>query len=347
MKRATLPAMLSDLAARLGGRLEGPDALISTLAPIDGAGAGALTFYADGRYARHLEGLVAGGLLTAAARSEVACGQIVIEDPAGAFYALARQVALRPAPAPGVHPRAWVSEGASVHASAHVGPLAVVEAKAEVGADAILYAQSYVGPGCVIGEGAVLHPGAKVLGGSVVEAGAILHPGACVGSSGFGFHWDGSRHAREPQLGQAYIGVDSEIGANACVDRAAFGLTRVGPGARVDNLVQIGHGAQVGAHAVLCAQVGLAGSSQVGAGAMLGGQAGVADHGVVGEGAQVAAQGGVARRVAPGQQVGGSPAMPIAQWRRAVVALARLPGALRRLRALEKRVQGLVEAAER
>ncbi|MGH9642383.1 MAG: UDP-3-O-(3-hydroxymyristoyl)glucosamine N-acyltransferase, partial [Terriglobales bacterium] len=161
----------------------------------------------------------------------------------------------------------------------------------------------------------------------------ILQNGAIVGADGFGFAKDEKgQWEKIPQSGPAVIESDVEIQANACVDRASVGETRVRRGAKIDNLVQVGHGSEVGENSMLCAQVGLAGSTVVGKNVILAGQVGVAGHCTIGDGAIATAQSGIPNDVEPGKTVSGYPAIDNRQWLRCVAVFNKLPELAKKLR---------------
>ena len=166
----------------------------------------------------------------------------------------------------------------------------------------------------------------------------VLHPGVVLGADGFGFAPGPRGAVKIPQTGTVIIEDDVEIGANTTIDRATLGATTVRQGAKLDNLVMVGHNCEIGAHSFLAAQVGLAGSTRIGRGVQLGGQAGIAGHLTIGDGVQVVAQSGVPNSVAAGQVVGGYPAMEVTRWRRVSAALRRLPELLQRVRRLERAI---------
>ncbi|MEK6607763.1 MAG: UDP-3-O-(3-hydroxymyristoyl)glucosamine N-acyltransferase [Myxococcota bacterium] len=298
----------------------GPD----EIAPILGSGSGSGSGAANPRTS-------AGALLVAEKSFRATPGalpgerpEIVVPDVRGALRPLLELFAptvVRPA---GVDPRAAVDASACVDASAHVGPFAVVGAGATIGVGAIVESHAVVGAGAIVESGARLFPHCIVLDGCRVGEDAVVGPGAVVGFDGFGYDVgvDGVPR-RIPSLGRVEIGARAEIGANATVDRATLGVTRVGHDAKLDDQVHVGHGCDVGESALLCGQTGLAGSVRVGEGAMLGGQVGVADHLSIGARARVAAKSGVTRDVAAGDTVAGYPAMPRVRWLRAIAALRR------------------------
>ncbi len=166
----------------------------------------------------------------------------------------------------------------------------------------------------------------------------IVHSGTVIGADGFGYAHEGARHVKIPQVGRVVVEDDVEIGANVAIDRATLGETRIGRGAKIDNLVQVAHNVVIGPGAILVAQVGIAGSSQIGAGTVLAGQAGVVDHVRIGDGAMVGAQAGVTKDIPDKGMVGGSPAVPHMEFKRQVAALARLPLLRQALKRLEERL---------
>jgi UDP-3-O-[3-hydroxymyristoyl] glucosamine N-acyltransferase len=174
----------------------------------------------------------------------------------------------------------------------------------------------------------VLYP--DVILGARVE----VHAGTVLGGDGFKYQFSEGRHVKVPHTGRVEIGDDVEIGSNCSIDRATFEVTRIGEGTKIDNLVMIGHNNKIGRHNLLCGQVGLAGSCTTGDYVVMAGQAGIKDHTELGDRVIVGAQAGVHRSVPAGQQVLGSPAIPVREQRRIFQMIARLPEMHRRLREL-------------
>ena len=335
------PLTVAALASALGGAVEGDgDRLLSGVQGLEEAGPEHLSFLANRRYTRLLATTRAGAVLVD--RKAAAPGLTLIRtaDPYAAF---ARALALfhpPQQPAAGVDPRAWVApdavvEGARVEAFAWVGPGAVV------------------GPGTWVEAGAVIGPGARVgrdcrlMSTSVVCAGCTLgdrvwlNPGAVVGGEGFGFAPTPEGLVKIPQVGVAIIEDDVEIGANSCVDRAALSNTVVRRGAKLDNLVQVGHAAEIGPHSTLVAYSGVAGSTRLGAGVTLAARAAVLGHLELGDRVTVGASSTVHDDQPAGASVTGTPAIDHRRWLRAATAFGDLPDLLRQVRALESRVAQL------
>jgi UDP-3-O-[3-hydroxymyristoyl] glucosamine N-acyltransferase len=174
----------------------------------------------------------------------------------------------------------------------------------------------------------------------------IINSGSVIGTDGFGYRWDGSKHAKIPQIGTVIIEDDVEIGSCVCIDRAKFSSTRIGFGTKIDNLVQIAHNVVIGPHCIIVGQVGLAGSATLGAGVVLGGQVAVRDHVTIGDGAMVAACAAVADEIPPKSVVSGMPALPHRQNLREQAAMRRLPHLVVQMRQLQDEIAKLQAALE-
>jgi UDP-3-O-[3-hydroxymyristoyl] glucosamine N-acyltransferase len=326
---------LSEIASRLGARLENgsPDTEISGVAGIEEAGEHQLTFIANRKYA-------------AAARTTRASAVIVSEDfPAGAtavlrsknpYLAFARALEFfyqPPAYTPGIHPTAVVHPSAKIGLGAHIGPYVVIDEDVVIGDRAVILAHVVIYRGARIGKNFFAHAHAVVREHCRLGDSVLLQNGAIVGADGFGFAKDdaGKWH-KIVQSGPAVLDNDVEVQANACIDRASIGETHVAAGAKIDNLVQVGHGSSVGENTLLCAQVGLAGSTEVGKDVILAGQVGVAGHCKIGDGAIATAQSGIPNDVPAKAVVSGYPAIDNKLWLRCVAVFNRLPEIARVLR---------------
>jgi len=319
---------LSEIAARLGARLENgsSDTEITSVAGIEDAGPGQLTFISNPKYA-------------AAARTTKASAVIVSEDfPAlstamlrskNPYLDFARALELfyqPPRYAPGIHPSAVVHPTARLGENAHVGPYVVVGENVVIGKSAVLLAHVVIYRGVRIGDNFLAHSHAIIREFCRIGNNVVLQNGVVVGGDGFGFAKDNSGHWHKiVQSGPTVIEDDVEVQANACIDRTSVGETRVSRGAKIDNLVQVGHGSSVGEDTLLCAQVGLAGSTDVGDKVILAGQVGVAGHCTIGDGAIATAQSGIPNDVPAGAVVSGYPAIDNKLWLRCVAVFNRLP----------------------
>lgn len=341
---------LAQVAELTGGTVEGDRAFrIRDLLPLDQAGPQDLGFLADRRYLAGLAESRAGALLVAESLLPLPAGEsrpaVVVSRPHLALAALVEHLHPELPPEPGIHPTAVLGRGVRLGRGVTIGPYAVVEADALLEDGVVLGPHVVVGKGARVGRGSRLHPHVVLYPGVEVGCGVILHAGVRVGVDGFGYAPGPGGHRKVPQVGGCVIGDHVEIGANSCIDRGSIGRTEVGEGAKLDNLVHLGHNVRVGPRALLVAQVGVAGSSRIGEGAMLGGQAGISGHLEVGAGARVGAQGGVISDVPPGATVSGYPARPHREYLQAMAALLRHRDERRRLEArlriLEARLASL------
>jgi UDP-3-O-[3-hydroxymyristoyl] glucosamine N-acyltransferase len=338
---------LAELAARVGGEVVGDgERVIAGIASLEDAGPDELSLLAEPRYREAAAASAAGALLVPRAAAggpavEPPPGRdlVLVADPRRAMGRLLEVLHPPYRPPAGVHPTAVVGAGCAVDPSAHVGPFAVVGDASVLEAGVAVEAHAVVGRGCRIGAGSRLHPHAVLYDGTELGPRCELHAGAVVGCDGFGYAaGDDGLPRKVPQVGRAVLGPDVEIGANSTIDRATLGATAVGAGSKLDNLVHLAHNVQLGRGCLLAAQSGIAGSTKVGDGVVMGGQSGIAGHLEVGDGVQVAAKSAVLQPVAAGAKVGGIPAGDLGQWRRQVAAAARLPGLVRRVDALERRL---------
>ena len=329
---------LGEIAKTLGCRLDGdPELEIFRLWPIESAAVGDLCFVANPAYAKYLAETKATAVIVANDTKDVAVATLRTENPYLAFSRALELFGEVISPSAGIHPSANIDATAVIGEGASVGPNAYVEAKAVIGRDACLGANVCIGYGSEIGDGFRAHANVVVRERIRIGDNVTLHAGVIVGADGFGYvpSPEGGL-VKLPQIGSVRIGNDVEVGANATIDRATIGETRIGNGVKIDNLVQIGHGCSVGDNTVIAAQAGLAGSTRVGAWVQLGGQSGTAGHLSIGDASRVAGKAGITADVEGGSVVAGFPAQPIARWRRTVAVMARLGDLMRRVRRLER-----------
>jgi len=339
---------LSELAAVLGCDLEGDGNVdIVGVAPIETAEAGEMTFVANPRYARYLETTRATAVILAREAAAVCIPSLRCADPYAAF-ARAIEIFFRPIETPvGIHPSAVIDESARIGPGASIGPCAVIGARVRVGCEARIGPHVVIYPEVSIGDRFVAHAHVTVRECVRIGHDVTLHAGAVIGSDGFGYVAGSDGSIRKiTQAGNVVLEDNVEIGANTTVDRAAVGSTIVRQGVKIDNLVMIAHGCEIGEGSMIAAQVGLSGSTRLGRYVRLGGQVGCAGHLTIGDGAQVAAQSGVPNSVAPGATVGGYPATDIGRWRRASAVMLQLPELLRRVRRLERAMHPAAEDAD-
>lgn len=339
---------LAELAARVGGRVEGDGSVrIERVRGLEDAGPGDVSFYANRKYRAAFEATRASAVIVEPDEPAPAGRNLLRAKNAYLAFAKISTLFHPPAEAiPEIAPEAVVAPTARVHPGAQIMPLAFVGPGAEVGARTLVHPGVVICAEARVGDDCILYPNAVVRERCVVGHRCILQPGCVVGADGFGFAFDpegeggsGPRHHKVPQAGIAVVEDDVELGANTCVDRATLGVTRVGRGAKVDNLVQIAHNVEIGPLSLLAGQVGIAGSTRLGAGVVFGGQAGASGHLEVGEGAKLGARAAVRGDVPAGAAWAGDPAHDVADWLREMAALGRLPEVVKQLRRLERELE--------
>jgi UDP-3-O-[3-hydroxymyristoyl] glucosamine N-acyltransferase len=326
---------LAEVAGWSGAELASKDdakLVVNDVAALDQAGPGDLTFLDNSKYLDAFRATRARAALVArrfAGAAPASCALLIAREP---YHAMAKVMArLYPsAVRPGsTFDQAGVSTAAHVHPRARLEPGVVVDPGAVIGRDA------EIGAGTVIGANAVIGPGVRIgrngsIGATTTIAAAligdrvVIHPGAHIGQDGFGFALGARGHLKVPQIGRVIIQDDVEIGAGVTIDRGANRDTVIGEGAKIDNLVQIGHNVIVGRHAVLVSQSGVSGSSVIGDFVALGGQAGIAGHLNIGAGAQVGAAAGVMTDIPAGERWAGAPAKPVREFFREVAVVKKL-----------------------
>jgi UDP-3-O-[3-hydroxymyristoyl] glucosamine N-acyltransferase len=326
---------LAQIASALHARVENgsPDIEITGLNGIEQAGPGELSFVANPKYAAAARLTKATAVIVAENFPVIPCATLRVEDP---YLSFARALELFHQPlqyAPGVHPTAVIHPTAKIGRNAHIGPYVVVDQNIEIGDHAVLLAQVVVYRGVKIGDNFFAHAHSVIRENCRIGNNVLLQNGVVIGSDGFGFaKTQDSRWHKIPQPAPVIIEDDVEVQANSCIDRASVGETRIRRGVKIDNLVQVGHGSQVGEDALLCSQVGLAGSSEIGNRVILTGQVGVVGHCKVGEGAIVTPQSGVANDIPAGALVSGAPAVDHKLWLKYSAILPKLPEIARAVR---------------
>jgi UDP-3-O-[3-hydroxymyristoyl] glucosamine N-acyltransferase len=329
---------LSEIARILNCRLIGDeDVEIFRVAGIDEAGPGEITFVSNRKYISHIKDTRASAIILGEDIPPVSIPSLRTDDPYLAFARTLEIFFVPVLPETGIHPTAAIAKDVKIPEDASIGAYAVIGRGCTIGSGVAIHPHVVLYPDATVGSNSILHSHVIVREGCILGSRVILQNGAVIGSDGFGFAptKDGGFY-KICQTGRVIIEDDVEVGANTTIDRAAVGDTVIRRGAKLDNLVQIGHGAQVGEDSVLAAQVGLAGSTRLGKGVWVGGQVGFAGHLEVGDKAVITAQSGTSHDIPPGSVVSGSPAFENAAWLRSSVAFSKLPQLVRKVRDLEK-----------
>jgi UDP-3-O-[3-hydroxymyristoyl] glucosamine N-acyltransferase len=340
---------LAEVAQKLGCRLEGPAEIeIRGVAGIDYAQAGQITFLSNRRYFPLLHSTLASAVLVEEgikmARYPDLPPLAALRTP-NPYLAFAHAIELfyqPPRYESGIHPTAIIAKTARIGKGAHIGPYCYVDEDVEIGRNAMLHSFVTIYRGAKLGDDFCAHAHAVVREFCRIGDRVILQNGVVIGGDGLGFakQKDGTWY-KMAQSGPVVLEDDVEVQANACVDRATVGETRIGRGTKLDDLVLIGHASQVGSNTMLCGQVGLAGSTKVGSNCILAGQVGTAGHLTVGDGAVITAQSGVPNDVPPRSLYSGYPAVQNREWLKTMAALNRLPELQKRVREVEAEIEKL------
>ena len=328
---------LSDIAKALNARIENasPDTEITGVAGIELAAPGQLTFVSNPKYNAAAKTTRASAVIVSESFPTIPMGMLRSRNP---YLAWAKAIELfyqPPRYAPGIHPTAVVHPRAKLGKGAHLGPYVVVDEDVVIGDNAVLLAHVVIYRGVTIGNNFFAHAHAVIREFCRLGDNVLLQNGVVVGSDGFGFAKDDEGHWHKiVQSGNVVVESGAEIQANTCIDRASIGETRIGQGAKLDNLVHIGHSCTIGHDTLLCAQVGLAGTTDVGNNVILAGQVGVSGHVKIGDGAVAIAQSGIPHDVPPGAMVSGAPAIDHRLWLKCCAVYAKLPEMAKAVRKL-------------
>lgn len=329
---------LGDLAQRLGCILHGDSAVeIDGVAGMEHAGPGQLTFLANPKYASKVKNSRAAAILAAAPVTGIAT--LESKNPYHDFARALEFFYQPPQPEAGIHSLASVHPTAIIGEGASIGPFAAIGSDVVIGRNAVIHPHVTIYEGVSIGDNFLAHSHTTVREFCQIGNNVILQNGAVIGGDGFGFaKTSAGTHYKIVQSGIVVLEDDVEIQALSAIDRATVGETRIKRGARIDNLVQVGHASVVGEDNIICAQVGLAGSTILEKNVLLAGQVGVSGHLTIHDNAIAYAQSGIGHDVPAGALVSGSPAFDSRVWLRAVTAFQKLPEMLRTIRELENRL---------
>ncbi len=335
------PHRLGDIVARLGGELVGDASTkVVRIATLQSAGPGDLSFLTHPRYRPQLLTTRASAvILSPGERDSTALARIVCEN-SYLYYARAAQLLeVQARPAPGVHASAVVESGAEVAASATVGPFCRIGARARLGERVVVDAGCSVGEDSQIGDDTRLYASVTIYPRTVLGRRVLVHSGAVIGADGFGIAPDQGRWVKIPQTGRVLIGDDVEIGANTTIDRGALDDTVIGEGVKLDNQIQIGHNVRVGAHTVMAACVGIAGSARIGSHCAIGGGARIWGHIEITDGVTISATAEVMKSITqPGSYTGVLPAAETREWGRMIAHLRDIDALVGRVREIEKKL---------
>ena len=337
-----MPMRVRELAEWLGATFEGDgEKEITGVATLESAADWEVSFVANRKAASQAEASGAGCLIVLPEWPSPSPRTVIrAPEPRTAFARVMSRFHPTVELKPGVHPSAVIGAGVEMGALARIGPHAVVGDGTRFGVACQIGAGCYVGKRVALGDGCVLHPNVTVYDNVDIGRGSILHSGCVIGADGFGYVMDRERWQKFPQVGRVEIGDFVEIGANSCVDRAALGVTSIGEGTKLDNMVHVGHNCRIGRHVVVAAQTGFSGGVVVEDYAVIGGQVGVGDKARIESRAVLGSGCGVltSKIVHSGETVWGTPARPLRQHLEQLANLARLPELRREVAEIKRRL---------
>lgn len=339
---------VAELAEKLGIQVEGnASSPVTGIAGIGEAASGDLTFCAHGKYADLVPRSAAAAVIVPTDfKGHSSAALLRSDDPYASFVQVLQFLRPRTARPAGIHPTALVASSVSIGKGVSVGPLCVVEEDVVLADEVTLAPGVFVGSKSRIGKGSYIFSNVTVREDVMLGERVIIHSGSVIGSDGFGYLSRENGHEKVPQVGSVIIEDDVEIGSNSAIDRGTLGATRIARGAKIDNLVHIGHNVTVGEDSMVIAQVGISGSTTIGNRTIIGGQAGVGGHITVGDGAMVGGQAAVTKSVPENARVSGYPAMDHNRARRLNAYYRKLPDLFAQLKRLEQRVRELEEERE-
>jgi len=336
------------IAQLINGKIEGDaQSTVHSFGKIEEAGEGQLSFFSNIKYEDFLYSTQATIIIindSYELKHPVKSTLIRVADSYSAFAILlskyqemvAQQVS-------GIQQPCYISKTATFGENVFIGAFAYLGENVKLGNNSKIFPNAYIGDNVNIGNNSIIYPGAKIYHNCVLGNNVIIHAGAIIGSDGFGFapQPDGS-FIKIPQIGNVIIEDNVEIGSNTTIDRATIGSTLIKSGAKLDNLIQIGHNSEIGSSTVISAQAGISGSTKIGSGVMVGGQAGIVGHIQIGDGAKINAQSGVSKSIEPGKAVTGSPAYDFTLALRSQAINRKLPELEKRVKELEALVKQLM-----
>ena len=338
---------LGEIAERIGSELHGDGSIeIIGVAGIKEAREGEITFFANPRYEEFLQSTRASAVILASNGETGNHGKALLFNP-NPYLAFLKTIEIfspRDHDKPrGIHPTAVIGDDVHLGNDITVGPSVVIENGCSIGDGTKLLPGTYVGFRSTVGRDCLVYPNVTIREDTTIGNRVIIHSGTVVGGDGFGFTKTGDLHMKVPQIGGVLIEDDVEIGSNVTIDRATTGMTKIGKGTKIDNLVQIAHNVVIGECSIIVAQVGISGSTEIGNGVTLAGQAGIVGHIKIGDGAMIGAQSGVTNNIPAGSRVSGYPAREHSLSKRIYIAMTRLPKMLKHLGKLDDRVTAIEE----
>lgn len=339
---------VKQIADAINGKIVGDEnQIISKFSKIEDGEVGAIAFLSNSKYNKFIYKTKASAVIVNddfTPETKVLTTIIKVEDSYVAFAKLLEFYESVRFNYSGISEQSFISKDAKIGEDVYVGDFTYIAKNAQIGNNVKIHPQVYIGENATIGDNCILYPGVKIYFDSRIGKNCIFHSGVVVGSDGFGFAPEGKEYVKIPQIGNVIIEDDVEIGSNCTIDRATMGSTIIRKGVKLDNLIQIGHNAEIGKNTVLVSQSGISGSTKIGENCMIGGQVGVAGHLIVADGVKIAAQSGIGSHVKKeGVTIMGSPAFDIAEHKRSLFHFKNFSFYVEKIRNLENELKEIKE----
>ena len=333
---------LAQLAEHVGGKVKGNgDVVIESTATLKDAGPNEITFLNSGKYISQAKTTKAAAIITSTA-VETNASLLIADD---AYYAFMQIVVLlhghRRHKDVGISSNACISDSAKIGDNCNIHGFATISDDAHIGKNCQIYPNVFIGPNVRIGDDCIIYPNAVIYDHCQIGSNVIIHANTTIGEDGFGFATHQGVHHKIPQIGRVILEDDVEVGSGSAIERGTLEDTVIGKGAKIGDMVTIGHGAKIGPYSLLVPQVGVAGSATLGHHCVVGGQVGIAGHIKIGDMVRIAAQSGVGGDVPDGATIYGSPAIEANLGKRAYTLIKYLPDFRKKIRLLEKRLDKL------
>ena len=339
---------LGELADYVGGRVCGNRSVkIRSASTLGRADKGDISFLTNRKYEKQLRTTKASAVIVGKETPDTTVPLLIADDP---YYAFMQIMVLlhghRKHKKVGISPRASISDSAKIGADCHIHDFATIADEARIGNGCIIYPCAYIGQGVEVGNDCIIYPNATIYNGCKIGNRVIINANSTIGEDGFGYASHKGVHHKIPQVGIVVIEDDVEIGTCCGIERGTLGYTVIGQGSKLGDLVTIGHGAKIGAHCLLVAQVGIAGSTTLGHHCIVGGQVGIVGHINIGNNVTIAAQAGVINNIPDGKVLLGAPAIEANQGKRAYSVIQYLPEMRQNIRKLESRIEQIASSIE-
>jgi UDP-3-O-[3-hydroxymyristoyl] glucosamine N-acyltransferase len=331
---------LKEIASHINGSLIGDENIkIGSIASIKDAKEGEITFLSRPVYKKYLKDCKASAIIVGKDFPVDTLKNIhiiVVEQPAVAYIKTLELFVKPRKRRTGSSKLAVVSKQSRISKDVSIAPYVFIDNKAVIKSGVTIYPFVFIGENVIIDEGSTIYPHVTVYNNVSIGRNVTIHSGTVIGSDGFGYVWDGEKHAKIPHIGKVIIEDNVEIGANVTIDRAELGQTIIKKGTKIDNLVQIAHNVSIGENSIIVSQVGISGSATIGKNVVLAGQTGVADHVTVGDNVMAGGRTGITGDVPPNSLISGTPHMPHKEWLKQSIYLKKLTLLFGKIKKIEK-----------